>query len=64
MGRNKNADTEYPFEYGEVINYTLDDVSIHLFTTKIRAFFPTQLLKWKEIAQGFHQEANGDFKTV
>ena len=46
----KKADIEYPFEYGEVINYTLDGVSIHPVTTKIHVSFLTQ--------------ANGDFKTV
>ena len=29
------ADIEYSFEDGEVINYTLDGVSIHRVTTKI-----------------------------
>jgi hypothetical protein len=33
-------------------------------TTKIQACFLTQLLERKETAQGFHNEANGDFKTV
>ena len=55
---------EYPFEHGEVINYTLDDVSIHPVTTKIQVSFLTQLPERKEIAQGFHHEANGDFRTV
>uniref|UniRef100_A0A8L0DTF6 Telomerase Cajal body protein 1 n=1 Tax=Oncorhynchus mykiss TaxID=8022 RepID=A0A8L0DTF6_ONCMY len=58
------ADIDYPFEPGEVINYTLDGVSIHPVTTKIQAYFLTQLLERKETAQGFHHEANGDFKTV
>jgi hypothetical protein len=31
----KKADIEYPFADGEVINYTLDGVSIHPVTTKI-----------------------------
>ena len=44
----------YPF--GEVINYTLDGLSIHPVTTKIQASFLTQLPERKE--------ANGDFKTV
>ena len=35
--------TEYPFEHGEVINYTSDGVSIHPVTTKIQASFLTQL---------------------
>jgi hypothetical protein len=33
--RKLKADIEYPFEHGEVINYTLDGVSIHQVTTKI-----------------------------
>ena len=56
-------DIEYPFEHGKVINYTLD-VSIHLVTTKIQASFLTHLPERKETAQGFHLEANGDFKIV
>jgi hypothetical protein len=44
------ADIEYPFQYGALINYTLDGV--------------TQLLERKETAQGFHHDASGDFKTV
>ena len=44
-------------------SYTLDDVSIHSVTTKIEASFLTQLPERKETAQGFHHEANGDFKT-
>ena len=31
----KNADIEYPFEHGEVINYTLSGVPRHPVTTKI-----------------------------
>ena len=42
---------EYPFEHGEV-------------TTKIQASFITQWPERKEITQGIHHEANGDFKTV
>ena len=33
----KKADIEYPFENGEVINYTLDGMSIHQVTTNIQA---------------------------
>jgi hypothetical protein len=29
----------------------------------MKAFSLTQLLERKEIAQGFHHEANGDFRT-
>ena len=35
----KEGDIEYPFEHGEVVNYTLDGVSIHPVTTKIQASF-------------------------
>jgi hypothetical protein len=52
MGTFLKADIEYPFERTEVINSTLDGVSIHPVTTK--------LPEWKEVAQGFHHEANGD----
>ena len=38
----KKADIEYPFDHGEVINYTMDGVSIHPVTTKIQASFLTQ----------------------
>ena len=50
--------------HGEVNNYTLDGVSIHPVTTKIQVSFLTQLSERKEATQGFHHEANGDFKTV
>ena len=63
MGKKK-AHIEYPFEHGEVINYTLDGLSIHPVTTNIQASFLTQLPERKETAQGLHHEANGDFKTV
>ena len=49
--------------HGEVNNYTLDGVSIHPVTTNTQASFLTQLPERKETAQGFHHEANGDFKT-
>jgi hypothetical protein len=42
----------------------LDGVSIHPVTTNIQVSFLTQLPELKETAQGFHREANGDFKTV
>ena len=48
------ADIEYPFEHGEVINCTLDGVSIHPVTTKIQASFLTQVPERKGTAQGFH----------
>ena len=60
----KKTDNEYPFEHGEVINYTSDGVSIHPVTTKIQASFLTQLPERKETTQGFHHEVNGDFKKV
>ena len=62
--KNNKADIEYPFEDGEVINYTLGGVSIHPVTTKIQAPFLTQLPERKDTTQGFHHETNGDFKTV
>ena len=64
MGKINKADIEYPFENGEVINYTLDGVSIDPVTTIIQASFLTQLLERKETIQGFHHEAKGDFKIV
>jgi hypothetical protein len=56
----KKAESQYVFEHGEVINYTLDGVSIHPVTTNIQASFLTQLPERKETAQRFHHEANGD----
>jgi hypothetical protein len=38
MSKNK-VNIEYPFEHSDVINYTLDGVSIHPVTTKIQASF-------------------------
>jgi hypothetical protein len=49
-GYLKKTDTEYPFEHGEVINYTLDGVSIHPVTTMIQVSFQTQLPERKETA--------------
>ena len=47
------------------MHYTLYGVSIHPVTTKIKASFLNVLPKErKETAQGFHNEANGEFKTV
>ena len=48
---------KYPFEHGEVINYTLNGVSIDTVTTKIHTSFLTQLQERKKTAQGFHHEA-------
>jgi hypothetical protein len=50
-------------EYGDVINYTLDGVSIDSATIKIQVSFLTQLTERNETAQEVHLEANGDFKT-
>ena len=52
---------QYPFERGEVINYTLDGVSMDPVSTKTQASFLTQLSERKEITQRFYREANGDF---
>ena len=59
----RKADIEYPFDHGEVINYTLDGVSIHPVTTKIQASFLTQLPERKETTKGFYHD-KCDFKTV
>jgi hypothetical protein len=48
--QKKEADNEYPFEHGEVINYTLDGVSIDPVTTKLQGSFLTQLPERKETA--------------
>uniref|UniRef100_A0A8K9WZJ4 Aquaporin-7 n=1 Tax=Oncorhynchus mykiss TaxID=8022 RepID=A0A8K9WZJ4_ONCMY len=60
----KKAHIEYPFEHGGVINYTIQSVSIHPVTKKIQVSFLTQLPERKVTAQGFHHEANGDFKLL
>jgi hypothetical protein len=57
-------DIEYPFENGEVNNYTLDGVSTYPVTTKIQASFLTQLPEKKETAQRFHHGAKGDFAVT
>jgi hypothetical protein len=59
----KKAEIEYPFERGEVINYTLDGASIHPVTKNIQASFLTQLPERKETTQGFHHVANGDLNS-
>ena len=43
------TDIEYPFEHGEVINYTLDGVSKHPVTTKIQESLLTQWPERNEI---------------
>jgi hypothetical protein len=43
--RTNIEDTEYPFEHGEVINYTLDGVPV---TAKIQVSFQTHLPERKE----------------
>ena len=56
--RKKKADFDYPFQHGEVINHTLDGVSVHLVTTKVQMSFLIRLMERKETAQGFQHEAN------
>jgi hypothetical protein len=46
------------------MNYSLDGVSIHPVITKMQALFLTELPERQETALKFHNEANGDFKTV
>jgi hypothetical protein len=58
------ADIEYPFQQGEVINRTLDGVSIYPVTAKIQMSFLTQFSERKETALGFHNEANGLMAVV
>ena len=60
----QKADIEYPFEHGEVINYTLEGVSVHPGKDTVQKSVLTQLPERKETTQGLHHEANGDFKTV
>jgi hypothetical protein len=64
MGKPNKADIEYPFEHGGVMNDFLDGVSVHPVTAQIEMSFLTQLSEKKETSQGFHNEANGDSKTV
>ena len=59
----KKADIEYPFEHGEVINSTLEGVSIHPVTTKTQASFLIKLPERKENSQRFQHQANGNFET-
>jgi hypothetical protein len=64
MGKKK--DIAYTFENGEVINYSLDGVSIHPVTTNIWTSFLTNSVAGEEgNCSGIStHEANGDFKTV
>ena len=60
VDRQKKTDIEYPFEDGEVINQTLDGVSIHPVTTKIQTSSLTQLPESEETTLSlthFHHEA-------
>ena len=58
----KEADIEYLFEHGEVINYTLDGVSIHPVTTKTQVSFLRQLPERNYNDQVIHHKANSNFK--
>ena len=60
----KKADIEYPFEHGEVINYTLNGVSIHPVTPTIQASFLTQLPERKGPLRDFTMRPMVTFKTV
>jgi hypothetical protein len=42
---------EYPFEYGEAINYTLDGVLIHSVTTNIFLFYQARQLRTNSYLQ-------------
>jgi hypothetical protein len=58
----KKADIEYPFEHGEVINYTLDGVSIYPVTTKIQISI-LSCWRGRKPLRDFTTRP-GDFKTV
>jgi hypothetical protein len=49
----KETDFEYPFEHGEVINFTLDGVSIHTVTSEIQTSFVPKLPERKETVMVF-----------
>jgi hypothetical protein len=59
-GLKQKADMKYPFEHGEVINDTLDGVSIHPVTTNIQTPLLTQLSERKE-TRGRLINRNGRF---
>ena len=57
-------DTEYPFDHGKVINYTLDDVSIPPSHYKDTGVLPNSVAGEEGPAQECHNEPNGDFQSV
>ena len=60
----KKQTLNIPFEHAEVINYTLDGVSIYPLSTKMQASFLTQLQERKETAQGFHHHHLKQLKSL
>ena len=57
------ADIEYPFEHGEVINYTLDGVSVHPVTTDT-GVFPKSVAGEEGNHSGILPLRQMDFKKV
>jgi hypothetical protein len=51
-------------EHSADINDHFKWCSIHPVNTKIQVSFPTQMPERMKTAQGFHHEANLDFKIV
>jgi hypothetical protein len=58
MGKNNN---NIPWS---MVKLLITLCIIHPVITNIQVSFQTQLPERKETTQGFHHEANGDFKTV
>ena len=62
MGQNKKADFEYPFDHGDLL-ITL--WMVYQYTKSLQRYrLPTQLLERKETTQGFHKQANCDYKKL
>ena len=62
--KNKNLTLNIPLSTVKLLITLWMVYQLHPVTTKIHVSFLTQLPERKETAQGFHHEANGDFKTV
>ena len=58
----KKADIEYPFEHGEVINYTFDGASIHRATTKLQASFLVQYIFHQTLGDEFNFQQDNNLK--
>ena len=60
----KKADIEYPFEHGEVLNDTLDGVSIHPVTTKLQGFLPLICRRGRKLLRDFTMRPTGTLKQL